>query len=264
MQVVAATLFSGLVSTIVAGLAGGRVPQRFMQRIVFFATGVLLATALFELLPRGSEALGADVAGKVVLISLVGFLLFSKFIRAGSGAAKGFGPRSSRVPGTLAGSPTAASEPMDSRAGFAAPALLLGDGVHNFVDGVLIAAAFLESPTLGWAVAAGVALHELPQEFGDYLVLVWSGMSRGRALLWNGISGLAAAAGGITAWFFLQSVDGLLPYAVLISAASFLYVSVVEIMPAMEPAERRRDVLAQGAWLFAGVALMAWFGTLEG
>ena len=104
--------------------------------------------------------------------------------------------------------------------------MLAGDGLHNFIDGVLIAAAFLTDFHLGVVTALAIMAHEIPQEVGNFAVLLHAGFSRRRALIWNIASSLTAVLGGIVGWYALSAVMYWRPYALALAAASLLYVAV--------------------------------------
>jgi zinc and cadmium transporter len=138
--------------------------------------------------------------------------------------------------------------------------VLLGDGIHNALDGVLIAAAFMTSTQLGMVTGIAVIVHEIPQEVGSFAVLLNSGMSRGRALLLNLLSSLTSILGGTLAYFALGEALGVLPYAVAIAAASLLYVAMADLIPGLH---RRADVEAsvtQVLLISLGIGLIAWIG----
>lgn len=131
--------------------------------------------------------------------------------------------------------------------------VMIGDTVHNFVDGILIAAAFLTDVHLGVVTAIAVATHEIPQELGDFAVLLHSGFSRGQALLFNGLSGLATVAGGLIAYYGLQNYDQVLPYALAIAASSFIYVAVADLIPGLHKRMEMTATVQQVSLISAGV-----------
>jgi zinc and cadmium transporter len=128
--------------------------------------------------------------------------------------------------------------------------------VHNFADGVLIAAAFLQDPAVGVAAAVGVLAHEIPQEIGDFAVLLDAGYSRRRALWMNVASGSAAVAGGVVGYLALQHAERALPYALAVAAGSFLYIAVADLMPMLQRRLRPGDTLLQLVLILAGAAVV--------
>ena len=142
------------------------------------------------------------------------------------------------------------------QAGRGGLSILVGDGIHNFCDGVIIAAAFLADPTLGWVTAAAVVAHEIPQEAGDYIVLLNAGFSRGKALLYNVLSGLAAVAGGIAGFYLVEPWSQALPFLLVVASSSFIYVAVADLLPQLQQRLSWRDTLSQLLWLGAGLGLV--------
>lgn len=132
--------------------------------------------------------------------------------------------------------------------------IVLGDGLHNFVDGVLIAAAFLADPALGWATAVAILAHELPQEIGDFMVLLSAGVSKSRALVLNALSGGAMVLGGVAGWLALGGARAAVPYVIVVAAASFIYIAVADLVPELHRHRRFKDAAGQLMLLLAGVA----------
>jgi zinc and cadmium transporter len=135
--------------------------------------------------------------------------------------------------------------------------ILVGDSFHNFVDGVLVAAAFMVDARLGVATTTAVILHEIPQEIGDFMILLAAGFSRRRALAWNLVSGLASVAGGVLGYFLLDSAQAVVPYVLALAAASFIYVAMADLIPAMQRRWDARDALSQIVLISAGIAAIA-------
>ena len=132
--------------------------------------------------------------------------------------------------------------------------ILVGDGFHNFTDGLLIAAAFLADPALGWGTTLAIIAHEVPQEAGDFAILLAAGWKRGRALLWNGVSSLTAVAGGIIGYFAFDHARDWIPYIITITAASFLYIAIADLMPRLK--RETQAVGWHGVLLAAGIAVV--------
>ena len=136
----------------------------------------------------------------------------------------------------------------------AGPLLLIGDAFHNFTDGVIIAGAFLLSIPLGLATGLAVIAHEIPQELGDFAILLESGYSRGRALLLNTISALATLPGALLAYYFLAHMMQVIPYILLLGAASFLYIALVDLTPYLHRRFGLADSLLQLGLILTGIA----------
>jgi zinc and cadmium transporter len=132
--------------------------------------------------------------------------------------------------------------------------VLLGDSIHNFCDGVIIAAAFLTDTALGMATSLAIIAHEIPQEVGDYIVLLNAGLSRARALAYNALSGLAAVAGGLVGYVVVGPWQDLFPYLLVAAASSFIYVAVADLLPQLQRRLPWRETASQLAWIGAGLA----------
>src|SRR5690606_22847446 len=140
--------------------------------------------------------------------------------------------------------------------------ILVGDTMHNVLDGVLIAAAFLIDVNLGVLTGLAVLAHEIPSEVGNFAVLLNSGMSRRRAFGWNLVSALGAVVGGVIGYFALSAVTPLLPYALAVSAASLLYVAVADLIPGLHRRTGAQDGLVQVALIGLGIGLVVVVGHL--
>jgi zinc and cadmium transporter len=134
--------------------------------------------------------------------------------------------------------------------------ILVGDGIHNFVDGVLIAAAFMADYQVGIFTAIAIIAHEIPQEIGDFIVLLNAGFTRTRALMYNLICGLAAVLGGVLAYFFLERAHEAMPYLLVIASSSFIYIAVSDLIPQMHRRPHWAESLRQTILIACGVGLV--------
>jgi zinc and cadmium transporter len=232
LQIVAATLAGGVLSVLAAALSLG-VATRWAPQLVAYAIGVMLAVTFLDLLPAAVNELGAEPALATCLAGVLGFFALEK-AALWRHAHAGHDHGRARKP--------------------AGPMILVGDGLHNFVDGVLIAAAFHTDPALGWTVAIGIVAHEIPQEVGDFMVLLDAGYSRRAALAFNALSGSAAVLGGVLGHFALSLGSQLAPYVLAVSAASFIYIAVADLIPELQRRRDARAMLAQLLLIGAGVA----------
>lgn len=142
----------------------------------------------------------------------------------------------------------------------APPLILLGDAFHNFVDGVLIAAAFIADPMLGVTTTVAIIAHEVPQEMGDFILLRNAGWSNTKAFIANAGSSLSSVLGGVLGFFTLSATDAALPYVLVIAASSFVYVALADIFPLLH--KQRESFVKQSLLIGAGVAvvpLVGWF-----
>ena len=134
--------------------------------------------------------------------------------------------------------------------------ILVGDGLHNFVDGVLIAAAFMANMQVGIFTALAIIAHEIPQEVGDFIVLLNAGFSKARALLYNLISGSLAVLGGVLAYFFLERAHHIMPYLLVIASSSFIYIAVSDLIPQMHRRPHWRESLRQIMLIGCGIGVV--------
>ena len=242
------TVIGGVASALLAStflLAGAQVRNRLLPHLVSFATGALLGAAFIGLLPRAIETAGAGNAGKIGLAVLGGLLAF--FILEKLVLWRHCHHDSCEV------------HTHDEAAGHDASGtlILIGDGFHNLLDGVLIAAAFLTDFHLGIVTALAVFAHELPQELGDIAILLNSGMSRGRALTLNLLVSLTSVIGAVLAYYWLAGAEALLPYVLSVAAASFVYVAVADLIPGLHRRLEPGAALSQLTLIVLGVVIVA-------
>jgi zinc and cadmium transporter len=138
--------------------------------------------------------------------------------------------------------------------------VLVGDSIHNFCDGLIIAAAFLADLQLGVLTALAIVAHEIPQEVGDFIVLLNAGFTRAKALLFNALSGLAAVAGGVLGYFLVGPWQALFPYLLVVAASSFIYIAVADLLPQLQRPLPLRATVAQIAWIAIGLAVVVLIG----
>ena len=131
--------------------------------------------------------------------------------------------------------------------------ILVGDTFHNFVDGVLIAAAFMEDVRLGAVTALAIIAHEIPQEVGDFVILLHSGYSKARALAYNLLSSLATLVGGLLAYYGLSAAQGAVPVMLALAAASMIYVAVADLIPGLHKRTELRATIAQVVLILLGI-----------
>lgn len=252
LYIVLATLAGGILSLLAAMLLIAGFPQRWLPRLVGFATGVLLAVALLDVLPEAFESgVEAHALFTTLLVGLLAFYGLERIAlwRHAHVDEEGHDHHCPSHGHHHHHADTVGSHTVVS--------VLVGDSFHNFVDGVLIAAAFMASPALGWSTTFAVVAHEIPQEAGDFAILRAAGMSTKRALLFNGASSLTAIAGGLIGYFALGALEGLLPYILTIAAASFLYIAISDLLPLLRREGHRHTSMWQTGAMFAGIAVIA-------
>ncbi len=244
------SLLGGVLSVLVAAsflLLPASVRARLVPHLVSFAIGSLLGAAFLGLLPHALMSPGVEDFHEVflaVLLGLLSFFVLEKLVLW----------RHCHADHCEAHSPVG----HDHGHGKAASGwmILIGDGLHNFVDGVLIAAAFLTDIHLGIVTALAIAAHEIPQEVGDFVVLLHSGFSRAKALLFNVLSSLTTIVGALLAYWSLGDMQELLPYVLAVAASSFIYIAVADLIPGLHKRAEVRATLEQVALIGAGVLLI--------
>jgi zinc and cadmium transporter len=132
--------------------------------------------------------------------------------------------------------------------------ILVGDGLHNFTDGILIAAAFLANPNLGIVTGLAIIAHEIPQEIGDFIVLLNAGFTRRRAYGYNLICSLMAVAGGLLGYATLERASDWIPYVLVVASSGFIYIAVSDLMPQMQRRATLRETIPQVILIAVGVA----------
>lgn len=259
--IILATLVSGVLSVLAAGLflaLPARQREGALPHLVSFATGALLGAALLALIPHAVLGAGNDRVHEVGIALIAGIALFfvlEKFLLwrhchddhcdehpISDDHGHGHGHSHNHD---------------DARRKASGSLVLVGDALHNVLDGVLIAAAFLTDVHLGIVTTAAIAAHEIPQEVGNFAVLLHSGMSRSRALALNLLTSLTAVIGGVVGFFALETAVRLLPFALAVAAASLLYVAVADLIPGLHRRIDPRSSVTQVVLIGVGVALIA-------
>ncbi len=213
---------------------------RLMLFLVSFSTGAILGTVFFHLLPEVMEHSGDPLVGSILI--LVGMMLafcIEKFIHWHHCHY------------------TDHDEEVGQHTHPVGALILIGDGIHNIIDGMLIASAFLVSVPVGVATTIAVVLHEIPQELSDISLLLHSGYSRRSAILWNTISALMAIVGAGVALFFQSHVSGIEFILLPIAAGNFLYIATTDLIPELHKETRIERTALQIVLLLAGIGLMA-------
>jgi zinc and cadmium transporter len=269
-HIVLFTFLGGALSALVAAgflAVPERARTRALPSLVAFATGALLAAALLGLLPEAIERApvgeGAHVVGLAVLAGIALFFILEKLVLWRHCHEDHCETHAPDPPARLHHHGDAPGHHHDHvRRRSAAALILIGDGVHNLLDGVLIAAAFLTDTNLGIMVGIAVMAHEIPSEVGDFAVLLHGGMSRARALLANVAVSLTSIVGGVIGYFALSRVEQYLPQALAIAAASLLYVAVADLIPGLHRRVDPRTSLLQVLLMAAGVLTVVAVGHL--
>lgn len=240
LWIVGAGLAGGAVSVLLAAAVAYSLLSRWVPRMVSYSAGVLLGVAFLDLLPEAFEkSTDAHSLFGIVLAGILAFFLLEKAALWRHGHE--YGGHETRHPSGML--------------------ILVGDAFHNFVDGVLIAAAFLTDIRLGITTTLAIMAHEVPQELGDLMVLLKAGYGRGRALLLNLAISLTSVAGGIVGFFVLEGAQVLVQYALLLAASCFIYIAVADLIPDMHRQNSAREIGWQLGLMTAGIATIVTAGS---
>ena len=249
--IIFATLFSGVLSVLAAGLflaLPSRQREAALPHLVSFATGALLGAALLALIPHAVLGAGTGRVHEVGIALIAGIALFfvlEKFLLWRHCHDDHCDEHT-----------VSDHDHAHARRKASGALVLVGDALHNVLDGVLIAAAFLTDVHLGIVTAVAIMAHEVPQEVGNFAVLLHSGVKRGKALLLNMLTSLTAVIGGVLGYFALEESLAALPYALAVAAASLLYVAVADLIPGLHRRVDPRSSIMQVVLISFGVAVI--------
>lgn len=266
--IILATTLSGVLSVLAAGIflaLPARAREAVLPHMVSFATGALLGAALLALIPHAVQGAGIENVHEVGIALIAGIALFfilEKFLLWRhchddhcSEHPVGDEPHAHDHRGH--GAHDHGGHSHDQARKKASGALVMvGDALHNVMDGVLIAAAFLTDVHLGIVTALAIMAHEIPQEVGNFAVLLHSGASRRRALVLNLLTSLTAVLGGVIGFFALEESLKALPFALAVAAASLLYVAVADLIPGLHRRVDPRSSVTQVVLIGLGIALI--------
>jgi len=238
--IVLATIAGGALSVCAAAFALW-LRAAWVPMLVSFAIGTLLGAAFLEVIPHAFEQGEAHLTASAILGGILGFFLLEKLLlwRHSHEHAEGAELQHHHE---------------HARAG---ALIVVGDTVHNFVDGVLIAAAFLQGPELGLVTAVAIVAHEIPQEVGDFLVMLHSGYTRAKAFALNILSSMGSVVGGVLGYVTLSGFGSWEPVLLGVVAASMIYVAVADLIPGLHKRPELRATAQQALLIAAGVAVIA-------
>jgi zinc and cadmium transporter len=239
--IVLVSLAGGVLSLAVAAGVAFSASAALVPVLVSYAIGALLGAAFLEILPHAVEQAGSvERVSATLLLGILAFFLLEKLVlwrHCHTDACEAHAPDQDHHD--------------HGRSGLM---ITIGDTFHNFVDGVIIAAAFLTSVPLGIITALAIIAHEIPQEVGDFLILLHSGYSKAQAFALNLASSLATLVGGVLAWYTLESMQQWVPIALGLAAASMIYVAVADLIPGLHKRVELRATLQQVSLIALGVA----------
>ena len=270
IAIVLGTLTAGIGSVWLAAALSFGLLARYTQHMLSLAAGALLATAFMHLLPEAFESqAGAKELFLTLLVGLVFFFLLDKaelwhhghehHHHAGhephlATASNPGGPGHAHDHGPAHEHGHAHTEP--AKAG--TWAVLTGDSVHCFGDGVLIASAFMADMRLGVIASLAVLAHEVPHHMGDLMVLRHAASTRHAALLKVSLAGAVTAIGGLVGYWLVDLLQDYQPYFLVVASSSFMYVALADLIPQLQKRLSARETAAQIVWLLAGIGLVTW------
>ena len=278
LAIVAGTLLAGIGSVWLAALLSFGVLARYTQHMLSMAAGALLATALMHLLPEAFEsAVEPHDLFLVLLLGLVFFFLLDKAELWHHGHEHRQKPLPAAAPlaaplaagadththshhgGSHSHPPQQHLHPAPAGVG-GSWAVLAGDSVHCFGDGVLIASAFIADLRLGVIAAMAVLAHEVPHHMGDLMVLRSAASNKRAALIKVSLAGSVTALGGVLGYLLVDHLQNYLPYFLVMASSSFIYVALADLIPQLQKHLSARQTAAQIAWLVIGIALVGLVG----
>ena len=245
ISILLATVIAGVVSISAAAVFSFTLLSKMVERLVSLSVGIMLSTSLLHALPEAFDS-GAS-PHKLFATLLAGLLTFFMLEKLAllrhSHHHEGDGHHHAHGHDKHA-------------AGKSGWMILIGDGMHNFTDGILIAAAFLANPELGIVTALAIVAHEIPTEIGDFIVLLNAGFSRLRAYVFNLLCSLLAVAGGLLGYFTLDRASGLIPYVLVFASSGFIYIAVSDLMPQMQRRATVKESVPQVLLIALGVIIV--------
>ncbi len=232
--IIGATLLvsAGALIGVIALSMNEHILRSILLKLIAFSSGALLGGAFFHLLPEGIESLNPKIFFGLVLCAIVLYLFVEKVLHWHHCHDK-------KCDVHMVGYMN-----------------LFGDGIHNFIDGLIIAAAFLINVPLGITTTIAIALHEIPQEIGDFGVLIYAGFSKARALIYNFAVALLIVVGGIVGWVLSSVAEGFVAYLVPIAAGGFIYIAVSDLIPELRNKTNIKEFGVNFIIMLAGIGLM--------
>ena len=242
LYVIGSVALVSLVSFV--GVLGVSLSQKRLNQALAFlvplAVGALLGDAFFHLIPESfAESINSAEVSLIVIIGILSFFFLEKVLRWHHSSREKFEP--------------AKENPSPSHLG---KIIIISDAFHNFIDGIIIAVSYIAGIEIGIATTLAVVLHEIPQEIGDFGVLIYSGYKKATALLYNFLSALFAVFGALLVMLFGSFPEGLIQAVVPFAAGIFIYIASSDLVPELHKSSGGKSIFAQGAGLFAGVFAM--------
>ena len=245
--IIAVCFFGSLLSLMLAYLFSKLKMVNYADYFVSFAVGTLLGAAFLEIIPHAYE-LSRDLhkISLIVLIGILGFFILEKLL----------------VWRHCHGSHCENHSPVVNHDVKKGSILIIGDCFHNFIDGILIASAFIVDINLGLITALAIIVHEIPQEISNFSILINSGYSLSRTLLMNVITGFAMIIGAILAYFVLNDLEFLIPIILAFAASSMIYVAISDLIPSLHKKVEIKQTFQQTFSIFLGVLIIYFLHSL--
>ena len=253
--IIAASVAGGALS-VIAAAAALLLRAAWIPTLVSFAIGALLGAAFLEVIPHAFEHGDPHTAAAAILGGILAFFLLEKLLLWRHSHE---GHEAGHEAGREAARPDVAHDHGRSGA-----LIVVGDTIHNFLDGILIAAAFLQSTQLGIITALAIVAHEIPQEVGDFVILLNSGYSKAKAFVMNMLSSCATVVGGVLGYYTLQVLQGWTPVLLGVVAASMIYVAVADLIPGLHRRPELRATVSQSVLIALGIGSIALVRALLG
>lgn len=244
--ILVSSLFGGVLSVTAAGLVALNARTAWIPMLISYAIGALLGAVFLEILPHAFELSSSmDNMAATVLFGILLFFVLEKLVLWRHCHGDECEAHAAPAPVHDHG-----HEHDHGRSGMM---IMIGDTFHNFVDGILIAAAFMTDFKLGAVTALAIIAHEIPQEVGDFLILLHSGYTKRQAFIFNLLSSLATLVGGVIAYFALQTVQDWIPTILGLAAASMIYVAVADLIPGLHKRPELRATVQQVTLIALGI-----------
>lgn len=271
--IICASILGGVLSVLCAGFLALNARTQWIPMLISYAIGAMLGAVFLEILPHAfHEASSIETMTATILFGILLFFVLEKLVlwrhchgehcEAHAMHTEAECIDHTHQVGTSKFRTVSEKTPSISRhvhahhhdSGRSGMMIMVGDTFHNFVDGILIAAAFMLDIQLGAVTAMAIIAHEIPQEVGDFLILLHSGYSKKQALLFNLFSSLATVIGGVLAYFALQTVQSWIPTILGLAAASMLYVAVADLIPGLHKRTELKATLGQVLLIGLGIS----------
>ncbi len=211
---------------------------RLLRLLLSFSSGVMLGEVFLHLLPEGIETLPVEIFSLIILVTILFYFAFEKIVHWHKHETDEY----SHIPVSTA------------------YLSLIGDAVHNFIDGLVIAGAFIVNPILGVTTTVAIISHEIPQELSDFAILLSSGFSKRKAVLANFLIALTSVAGGIIGFYISSISETLSAYAIPVAIGGFLYIAVSDLLPSLKEEPGKKESVLILLFVLLGVVIMSLVG----